>query len=100
MLTPTILSKGPIYVFNDYEVYVGLGRDKDMLPHYLVMHRVHRVVEYETDTLFAAKQWCAHFGDEKNLEVPASHSSGQMPLELIGEEDAEESNVVPFKPLN
>ena len=99
MITPTLISKGPIFTFNDYEIHVGLGKDKDLLPHYLVLHKIHRVVEYETDTLFTAKQWCKHFGDEKNLDIP--DDQGQYTLELIGEEDAEESsNVVPFKPLN
>jgi len=60
ILHPRILSTA-VYSNDYFNVFVGLGRDRDTLPHYLCINVNTDVVEFEAESYFVARSWADHF---------------------------------------
>ena len=63
---------GPaIHSNNTFDIFVGLGSDKEVLPHYLCLNKQTGVVEFEAENFFMARSWIDHFETQmKDLDKP------------------------------
>lgn len=89
------LVKDNIYSHKEFKVVVGLGRDKECLPHYLIINKDTDVVEYETDILYAAKAWCHHFSNDSPVQMNMFSDDPSDDEDIVFRDN---STVVPFKP--
>ena len=85
-----------LYSYGPYGVFVGMTDESRQIPHYLVKHLEHDVVEYSTDMYAGAMAWCQHFTNElKKVEagnIPTSEATDDSDDELL------DGTVIPFRP--
>ena len=78
-----------IYSNSTFDVFVGLGNDKTIMPHYLCLNKQTGVAEFEAENFFMARSWADHY--EKEMK------GFEKPVKVQEELSLEDPMVLPFK---